>query len=330
MSEEPLPKRLRVPRTSAPAFSKELTTSDAQPAVLVRVWPGVSSARTAWLAAVARASAPVPSPLLHVTVATLNVEFFRRCGAARLCSHIADRLGDADVLCLQEDLVRVRTRDGTVVSKALPLPGYTLVAQGVGESMGQAGLGHMHHLANSTYVRHRYAEHVASSSVVLPTPPDMVPRCAAVTTLASGTCIANVHLSGGRYDDKQADRVRLLKTGQLRATLGFRPDIVLGDFNGQPLVPDTDSMKEYVKSLGVSEYGFVALFTGGHVFLRQRGYAAVPLDPGASTSMFGTTPDWVYYRPERLEPTRVRVEDFVSGDALTDHNAIVATFRVKG
>lgn len=248
-----------------------------------------------------------------------------------MCSRILDKLGDADVLCLQEDMVRVRVMDGAVVSEPLPLDGYRLVAQCLGESMGQTGGRRAderqeYRLANSTYVRTGLG--VGACTVVdLPVHSLEVPRCAAVAEV-QGIRVANVHLSGGRYDDKYADSIRDIKEAQLEAVLALRPHVVVGDFNGQPQVPKTPSMDAYISSLRVTEGGFAAMFTGGHALLRRSGYAAALLAEASATSIFGTVPDWVYYLPPRLQPTRIRVEDFTSGD-LTDHNAVVVTFRIR-
>jgi hypothetical protein len=58
-----------------------------------------------------------------------------------------------------------------------------------------------------------------------------VPRSAVVCTV-NGICIANVHLTGGRYDDLKAHLASDIKDQQLRYLVdACDPDVIVGDFN---------------------------------------------------------------------------------------------------
>ena len=70
-----------------------------------------------------------------------------------------------------------------------------------------------------------------------------VPRCASVIRLADGLRIANVHLCGGRFDDRKFRELVDVKRRQMKQLLGqglrtpchpvldeVRPDVVMGDF----------------------------------------------------------------------------------------------------
>lgn len=165
-------------------------------------------------------------------------------------------------------------------------------------------------------------------------PIPLVPRCAAVVNV-QGVCIANVHLSGGRFDDAKAAYLLGLKTRQLETVLQRSPDIVVGDFNGEPVVGRVANA--YAKTLDklVSEAEFKSFYTDGHALLRKQGYAPVLPGKGQSeapvTSMFGTTPDWIYYNTASIKTAEVedplQMVDFL-GAGLSDHNALVATFEV--
>ena len=190
--------------------------------------------------------------------------------------------------------------------------------------MGTAQQG-KRHLCNSTHVQQGLPV-AAATTTPLAQGFHIVPRCACVVTVA-GVTIANVHLSGGRYDDAQAPRNPTLKTQQVAALVeAYHPDLIMGDFNGEPTVPDV--LKSYLHHINVPVAVFQPYFTAGHAYLRDSGYHAVPatsLTGSPVTSKFGTTPDWVYYLPTRLAAAEARVVDFVTED-FTDHNAIVARF----
>lgn len=150
-----------------------------------------------------------------------------------------------------------------------------------------------------------------------------------------GVRIATVHLTGGRYDDVKAHVAGHVKSTQLQKLLEVdAPDIVVGDFNGSPHV-SLETIGPYQDTLPAeARDGFPAFFVGGHDLLHLNGYVAVAREDGSAyvTSIFGTSPDWMYYSPRVVQGVsgHLRKVDFTTPPhRASDHDALVATFLLS-
>ena len=48
------------------------------------------------------------------------------------------------------------------------------------------------------------------------------------------------------------------------------------------------------------------------------------------TSLFGGTPDWIYFSPSTVRPVEsLQGVDFISKPMVSDHNALKATYEVR-
>ncbi len=304
-----------------------------------------------------------------LTVASINVEMYHRVQGRtpeNMGREIAKRFRLAhehvDVVCVQEDLALVPKKGGPS-RPLLQIPGYKLVVHCIGERIDGE-----YHLCNSTFVNEKVMElqHVSEETDALAGPgvgasaggdtdtsthtfdghghtiplgivPAFVPRCASVCTV-KGVRIANVHLSGGRFDDVLAHEAEDIKAAQLERVLKEEsPDIVIGDFNGSPAFPD--SMRAYVDTRlpPAAKGSFPKFFSSGHSLLGAHGYTAVLREDGLPyvTSIFDTSPDWIYFSRRVLQGVvgHLRRVDFTSSTdgkhMASDHDALLATFLLS-
>jgi hypothetical protein len=159
-----------------------------------------------------------------------------------------------------------------------------------------------------------------------------VPRCAVLCTVRN-VRIANVHLTGGRYDDPQAHLQPDIKNLQIQRLLDCDkpPDIVVGDLNGEP-GPLPDSVRAYERSLPTrAALRFPTFFAGGHETLEKAGFTPALSKYGKPflTSVFHTSPDWIYYRPRRGCAQLVghlSLVPFTKPPVASDHDALLARF----
>ncbi len=284
---------------------------------------------------------PTPTPSLiptpTLTIASINVEMYRklRNRPDLMAQEITRRLGhaNADVICVQEDLVLVtRSPDGhrKVKQPLLHIPGYDLIVQCVGEKIKITSTG-VYHLCNSTFVKSGVPWETPLPQQLWNIDDQFVPRCASMCSVR-GVRIANVHLTGGRYDDVKAHVAEHVKSTQLQKLLEVdAPDVVVGDFNGSPHV-SSETIGPYQETLPAEARDkFKAFFVGGHDLLRLNGFMAVAREDGSAyvTSIFGTSPDWMYYSPRVVQGVRgyLRKVDFTTPPhRASDHDALVATF----
>ena len=157
--------------------------------------------------------------------------------------------------------------------------------------------------------------------------------------------IANVHLCGGRFDeryhtDDSAADLEHAKNELLRQVLAeAKPVIVAGDFNsdmnhyvtGEPRA----AQATYLKMRGWSDEHIAIWNQTPYALLAANAYAATSTD-AATTSWYGGTPDAIWYhtpaltlRSQRLVPLFDRRTDTRPTAGGSDHNGLVATFDVQ-
>jgi len=131
--------------------------------------------------------------------------------------------------------------------------------------------------------------------------------------------IVNVHLCGGRYDDRRFRQLIHVKEQQLKQVVGkWHPDVIVGDFNGQLEPKNLDTHPVYRQlTLESDKLLYVTYHTSGHDYLKSQDYK--PVSNQEKTSRFGGTPDWIYIR-KNINISKAEIVPFLH---LTDHNGIL-------
>ncbi len=257
----------------------------------------------------------------ELKVLSLNIQMFEKMtNEYELANYISSF--DADVICLQEDLYQTEYPLGWMY-KHTP---YKLAIQY-----------NVRHLSNSIYVKH--IELVTDTRVLNLSinTSYFAPRCATIITYM-GVKIANTHLTGGRYDDKWYNMSNIkgeqIKSRQIKFILTENPDIIVGDFNGEPTKSDSLDVYPLFEFLNKNEQNmFLSYWTAGHSDLINSDY--LPVKIYEYTSIYNNNPDWIYYNSNKIELV-TKKPPFVAkffGSSLSsdysDHNAIIASFRYK-
>ncbi len=195
------------------------------------------------------------------------------------------------------------------------------------------------HLANAVCVRNGIKVTHSTRDLVRTVNEDAVQRCFASATIQlHGTpiTIASVHLTGGRFDDKEAilnPEYTLQKLHQIQDVVEKdNPDIICGDFNTKIKTPQAfASTQAYFHSLLPSSADEVSAEEQAdrqqrwdtwiymdtiHQYLTERGYLSVYyrsdgslIDHIQDTSAYGGIVDMIYYKDDSLElvPDSVQV-----------------------
>lgn len=178
------------------------------------------------------------------------------------------------------------------------------------------------HLSNSVYVRRGHGV-VGRRALALESISGAAGRCGAVTTVG-GIRYASLHLSGGRFDDNNADLVdRIGLKDRQAGAVAEVADVVAGDFNGAPGWPaGVTGLDTYAARLSRNFKGF---WTAGHDGVTDHGFVAVPFEARQPTSRRVPVPvDYIYYRPSVLinvSPALV-LDDFT----YSDHYPVITSF----
>jgi len=234
----------------------------------------------------------------------------------------------ADVICLQEDLVKTNL----ALTEWLSDIGekYYLANQCLSHNVDGGDVGKI--LSNSIYVRDNvsvdHSKDESFSNVENISDYRASQRCATYA-IVKGLVIANVHLTGGRFDDINAAILGRVKQTQLwKIVKHTSPDIILGDFNGDNAVNmQLNSYDPYLNDPDV----FGRYWTAGHKFLVDQGYIRVPFD--GPTTIFGTRSDHVYYKIGKIKSVKSQkiVMYTAYGDKsmkYSDHNGLFVTFEI--
>ncbi len=81
-----------------------------------------------------------------------------------------------------------------------------------------------------------------------------VPRCALLFHEHKGLKIVILHLVGGPYDDLLYETLLNAKEEQLAKVVElWNPDVIVGDFNGAPIVPDLSGHLVYAKATSAKQ-----------------------------------------------------------------------------
>lgn len=249
---------------------------------------------------------------------TWNIEGGRRFGSARnenLKRAFTRSLttSSPDVICLQEDMPDSEACNA--LKRELLEPSHQQLRIDGCDSQGAV---------NGILVKYERLPYVKA----LPGLVFKKMRTAAAVDIGNGIVVVNTHLPGGRFEDRDFRNRVTYKRDMLRDILEAYdfPAVICGDFNGAP--DDGDALAGYnvyrELATAVDREVFTEYYAGVHTFLRSVGYESIAPRP-ASTSRFGTCPDWIYGRG--VAPREVGLVPAFDGDAyLSDHHAVIARF----
>uniref|UniRef100_A0A6C0J9X0 Endonuclease/exonuclease/phosphatase domain-containing protein n=1 Tax=viral metagenome TaxID=1070528 RepID=A0A6C0J9X0_9ZZZZ len=239
-----------------------------------------------------------------------------------------------DVICLQEDVIK--TNLGLTEWLAFMPPKYNLVNQCLSHPV-KSKLGVI--LSNSIYAKagldidHSFDESFSNIENITSNQ-EAVDRCAVYAKI-NGLLIANIHLTGGRNDDKKYKILGEIKIEQLKTVLIASPDVIVGDFNGDVAIDSQlDSYQAFTSLNSANKVLFEKYWIAGHELLSSKGYIRAPF--GEKTSEFGTRPDHIYYKPDIVEIIGMEIVPFIKvpsapGKTLkySDHNGLMVTLQIK-
>ncbi|CAF3070792.1 unnamed protein product [Rotaria sp. Silwood2] len=254
---------------------------------------------------------------------TFNVQFFKTSKTPkRIAKFILNH--QPDVVCLQEN---IQYHDWTK-AKFAPLnlsSDYILTAECEADKHSRS------YLSNIVYVHRKHSKHVQTLHSVNLIILKETQRCAAVIQLYD-TKISNVHLCGGRYDDKIYEHLQEHKHLQLERLIKTHdPDIIMGDFNSED--SDEAAMKQlnhypFYKTLNETNKAlFVHYYLSGARYLHdQTIYVAAYNESSIGvTSTFGGTPDWIYVKDRTRLTGKIYNYDAITTN-LSDHNAVIVEY----
>ena len=141
--------------------------------------------------------------------------------------------------------------------------------------------------------------------------------------------IANVHLYGGRYDEQKipenediAKEIKLLLLKDVVET--GNADIIVGDFNSDENLSNFQFLisNEWTQEKAEMWHKAPSEYLKSKNFIKAEGESII------DTSIFGLTPDCVWFNPNSLEDIQYeyQVIDAISSKA-SDHNPVIVKFK---
>jgi len=141
--------------------------------------------------------------------------------------------------------------------------------------------------------------------------------------------IGNLHLCGGKYDDEEYESAALSKLRSIKeeAIISLKSaDVIVGDFNSLDNPFKQKNYIKYIREIGWNDDQIKTWNEAPFDKLKSFGYLRAKYTK--STSMFGGTPDAVWYRPD-LVPIKIHGIDMGAKTQLaSDHNGISVEFSV--
>ncbi len=238
--------------------------------------------------------------------------------------------GSPDIICSQEDMYFIN----------MDTKGYDLIQACEGEEYRSAVMSN-----NILMNKNSTLEKISSEAISLKGM-GRVYRCCSIIIVKLGNVeikIANVHLSGGRYDDQQFNNelYSSIKNEQMQQVINANPDIIVGDFNSYFLNDDIDSLltEYYIYQQAIQrnlKNEYIKWATSVHQILLDSNYIPANLNVG-DTTMFGGTVDWIYYNNNDNKFKSIKVEKHLAmtgtkppyTPVISDHNALVATVTLN-
>jgi hypothetical protein len=274
-----------------------------------------------------------------LSVFTLNVQDFESCGARGHCVQNQALVAflqehKPDVICTQEDHYYEHTYDynrklkevKTGESKPFVLlpPDYGLVSSceaSHAKKRHPEAIGGPWKLANNIYIQeHMLNGHLWENFKITPLDNECnTNRCASGLEI-NGFILVNVHLCGGRFDDKKKEQHLRAKQEEIANVLTWKPDLIIGDFNAEHKVTyNLDQVSDTWKFSHLpllDKNGYLPAYTRQQV---------------GPTSAYGPTVDWMYYDSKKTHPIGEpeMFDTLKEGEKkrLTDHNGVFMVFQ---
>lgn len=258
-----------------------------------------------------------------IRILTFNVQCYERASLAQIVAFIEK--SNADIVCLQEHVSSVQ----------LPSKKYSLTSLCTAEQKERQA--EQMYVSNAIFVSKDYLKRAKKVSAdafqFAKKRSGDVERCAAIFCF-DGICVATVHLTGGRNDDKQFRTLATEKAEQVEALVrAAAPDVIVGDFNAESCEAEAlrtlSTYPLYLSLPDVDKELFLNYYLAGHKRLQTMGYLTALSELATRpTSIYGGVPDWVYTRKDGS----ARVIGYERLDAITpnlsDHNALLVTVEI--
>ena len=247
-----------------------------------------------------------------ISILTLNVKAYEDANPDDIYKRILST--KADVVCIQEDLY----------SNNKKLKGYKKIIKCKAEKYEDD------FLSNSIFVKNEIinmTELKKSSDIKYKNSV----RCSSLLKIY-GITIANVHLTGGRYDDEKYEKYEKAKMIQLDKLVNkYKADVIVGDFNSDSTEDEVKkSLKNYklYKNLNKKQKDqYINYSLSGHNYLLTKNYTKAYTEKNVRpTSVYGGVPDWFYYKNQILNVLNVKKIEALD---VTDHNGILVKINIK-
>lgn len=259
---------------------------------------------------------PQPKPY---TLMTLNVKNYQDADISEIYEFI--EVHQPDILCLQEDNSKM------IKKHRKHLSDYQVISYCKAEDASWSAIGGR--LANTILVKKTLqdlAEPLYSIKIHGNCP---TPRCAASIIFKEKATISNIHLCGGRFDDRNYHALKKAKGKSIQRLIDeYQPEIIVGDLNGESTLKGAKKhLKKHpiFKNLSDDEKEiFLKYHTSAHTKLIKNDYQAPYDDHFGSTSVYGGLPDWIYTKPH----IKVTNPQIIPTLHISDHNAVMVTLHL--
>lgn len=166
-------------------------------------------------------------------------------------------------------------------------------------------------------------------------------RCA-VISIFDGIKIANVHVLGGRFEDKEYKSLQDAKKNQLEQLVNtYKPDIIVGDFNSGPDKCNINKLTNYLEKIITNNINEKNKYTNylysGVEYLHAQGYKYAGI-PNHKTSLRGGNItkgipiDLFWYNPNTIKVSNynvIQLQSYKNNNKniyASDHKPIKITF----
>ena len=258
-------------------------------------------------------------------ILSLNLQYYKYRVKFKLGKKIADYVKkiDPDVVCFQED----------IYEHELKIDGYSIVSLCKAQKMLDIPKFKLT-MANKIYVKKDtifMSSDATDISFDTTISKKIKPRCASMSII-EGISIANVHLTGGRFEDVLFRELTETKTKQIKKLIDkHNPDIILGDFNGPN--KDFSSLDKHPKYKDLDDSDkelYREYLSNVHKYLDKTKYVPIYTEKslGKVTSKYGGVVDWFYIKSSLMKKYNINAE-VIEALHLTDHNGVLVTLTKK-
>jgi len=202
------------------------------------------------------------------------------------------------------------------------LTGYRQVAQCLGQNYKGRKI------CNTIYVRDDLLKTVYNLQPDLDITCSCLTKRCATSISIKGIKLVNLHLCGGRFDyNKYQEQLDTKKCQIQRSIDSLQPDLIVGDFNSEAEFEQLEAYDFYQELNPTQQQTFMQYLTSHYQPLSGNNFqTAYRRDQVGSTTSFGNTVDWIYYKPNRLVPIAVQIFETISKQ-MSDHNGVLVAFK---